>query len=124
MLDVLHVICTRLRLGLLSVHVGDGSRRSEEIVKNLELRLSMRLSSLLLLSPGWPRGKPFASWAADSGLILAFARDLFIRPRHTSDLTIGTPVATLPGASRRVIGLASEPVGPVSVHCDWVRQKV
>ena len=53
-LDVLHVICTRLRPGHLSVCVGDGSRRSEEIVKNLELRLSMRLyssssSSLLLL---------------------------------------------------------------------------
>ena len=29
--------------GHLSVRVGDSSRRSEEIVKNLELRLSMRL---------------------------------------------------------------------------------
>ena len=28
-----HVICTQLRLGHLSVHVGDSSRRSEEIVK-------------------------------------------------------------------------------------------
>ena len=35
----LHVICTRLRQGNLSVHAGDGSPRSEEIVKNLELRL-------------------------------------------------------------------------------------
>ena len=39
MLDVisagqLHVICTRLRLNHLSVRVGDGSRRSEEIVKH------------------------------------------------------------------------------------------
>ena len=33
---------------------------------------------------------------------------------HTSDLKIGTPVATLPG----IIGLALELVGPVSVYCD------
>ena len=32
-LDVLHVICTRLRTGQLSMHVGDGSQHSEEIVK-------------------------------------------------------------------------------------------
>ena len=31
-LDVLHVVCTRLRPGHLSVRVGDGSLRSEEIV--------------------------------------------------------------------------------------------
>ena len=35
---------------------------------------------------------------------------------HTSDLKIGTSVATLPGA----LGL----VGPVSLYCDWVRYKV
>ena len=35
-LHVLHMMCTRLRPGHLSVRVGDGSRRSEEIVKNLE----------------------------------------------------------------------------------------
>ena len=46
---MLHVICTRLRPGHLSVCVGDSLRRSEEIVKkNLELRLLTR--SLLLLS--------------------------------------------------------------------------
>ena len=32
-LDVLHVICLRLRQGHLSVRVGDSSRRREEIVK-------------------------------------------------------------------------------------------
>ena len=37
------VICTRLRPGHLSVRVGDGSRRSEEIIKNLVLRLGIRL---------------------------------------------------------------------------------
>ena len=42
---MLHVICTRLRPGHLSVRVGDGLGRSEEIVKkNLELRFSMLLS--------------------------------------------------------------------------------
>ena len=46
-LCVLHVICTRVRSGHLGVHVGDGSRRSEEIVKNLALRLWMRLLLLL-----------------------------------------------------------------------------
>ena len=37
------VWCTWLRLGHLSVRVGDSSRRSERIAKNLELRLWMRL---------------------------------------------------------------------------------
>ena len=46
-LDVLHLICTRLHLGHL--YVGDGSRRSEEIVRNLELHLWIRLLLLLLL---------------------------------------------------------------------------
>ena len=39
---------------------------------------------------------------------------------HTSDLKIGTPVATLPGVIGSVLGL----VGPVSVYCDRVRWKV
>ena len=33
---------------------------------------------------------------------------------HTTDLQVGTPVATLPGS---VLGL----VGLVSVYCDWMR---
>ena len=45
---MLHVICTRLRLDHLSVRVGDGSWRCEEIVKNLEQRLGMRILLLLL----------------------------------------------------------------------------
>ena len=36
---MLLVICTQLRLGHLSIRVGDSSRRSEEIVKNLEFHL-------------------------------------------------------------------------------------
>ena len=46
----LHVVCTRLGLSHLSVRVGDSSRRSVDIVKNLELRLSMLLLLLLLTS--------------------------------------------------------------------------
>ena len=47
---MLHVLCcTRLRPGHLSVRVGDSSQGSEEIVKSLDLRLSMRLLSLLIL---------------------------------------------------------------------------
>ena len=44
--------CTRLRPGHLSERVGDSSRRSEEIVKNLELHLSIRL--LTYLCPSLP----------------------------------------------------------------------
>ena len=36
---MLHVICSRLHPGHLSVCVGDSSGRSEEIAKNLELHL-------------------------------------------------------------------------------------
>ena len=38
-----------MRPGHLSIHVGDGLRCSEEIVKNLDLRPSMRLLLLLIL---------------------------------------------------------------------------
>ena len=41
----------------------------------------------------------------------------FSRSSHTSDLKIGTPVATLPGIPGPALGF----VGPVSVYCDWVR---
>ena len=44
------MIYTPLCPGLLSVRVGDSSWRSEEIVKNLELRLSMRLLLLLIIN--------------------------------------------------------------------------
>ena len=48
-LIMLHVICTRLRPGLLSVRVGGSSRRREEIVNISIMRLSVRLLLLLLL---------------------------------------------------------------------------
>ena len=42
------MICKQLHPGHLRVRVGDGSRCSEEILKNLELCLGMRLVLLLL----------------------------------------------------------------------------
>ena len=44
---------------------------------------------------------------------------IFSGSSYTSDLKIGTPVASLPGAG--VIGSALGLVGSVSVYCDWVR---
>ena len=48
-LDVLHMICTCP--GHLSLHTGDSTWRNEEIVKNLEFHLSMRL--LLCIKVVW-----------------------------------------------------------------------
>ena len=45
--------------------------------------------------------------------------EIFPGSSHSSDIKLGTPVATLPGAIGPVLGLA----GPVSVFCDLVRWK-
>ena len=47
--------------------------------------------------PLWPSGKASASRAEDPGFESCLCRDFF-GSSHTSDLKIGTPVATLPGA--------------------------
>ena len=62
--------------------------------------------------------KASASGSEDSGFESSLRRD-FVGLSHTSDLKIGAPVATLPGAwhYRSAVGL----VGPVSVYRDWVR---
>ena len=60
--------------------------------------------------------KASASTAEDPGFESSLRRD-FPRSSHTSDLEIGTPVATLPG----VTGSALRLVGLVSVYCDWER---
>ena len=49
--------------------------------------------------PRWPSGKASASRAEDPGFKSRLHRDFF-GSSHTSDLKIGTPVATLPGAWR------------------------
>ena len=49
--------------------------------------------------PRWPSGKASASTAEDPGFESRLRRD-FLGLSHTSDLKIGTPVATLPGVWR------------------------
>ena len=56
-------------------------------------------SSLRMLPPRWPSGKASASRAEGPGFESRLRRD-FSGSSHTSDLNIGTPVATLPGAWR------------------------
>ena len=58
--------------------------------------------------------KASASRVEDPGFESRLHRDFFLRSSHTSDLKIGTPVATLPGA-----GSVLELVGPMLVYCDW-----
>ena len=49
--------------------------------------------------PRWPSGKASTSGAEDPGFESRLRGD-FSGSSHTSDLKIGTPVATLPGAWR------------------------
>ena len=55
---------------------------------------------LLNRPPHWPSGKASASRAEDPGFKSRWRWDFFWGSSHTSDLKIGTPVATLPGAWR------------------------
>ena len=112
-LDVLHVFYARLLSGHSCVHVGDSSRRSEEMIKNLELHLSMKSLSSLCASTGGVT--PVHSHFPDRlvGLVVRCpprerkipgsnpaCDGIFSGSSHTSDFKIGTPVATLPGAWR------------------------
>ena len=60
--------------------------------------------------------KASTSRAADLGLNLAFAVDLYSNSSHTSDLKLRTLVTTLPGTwqIRSALGL----IGLVSIYCD------
>ena len=62
--------------------------------------------------------KASASGAEDPGFESRFRQDLS-RSSHTSDLNIGTPVATLPGAWHYRVNAGTG--RPVSVYCDWMR---
>ena len=75
--------------------------------------------SILIRPPRWPSVKAFTSGAEDPGFESRLRRD-FSGPSLTSDLKIGTPVATLPGAWH-IIGSALLLVGLVSVYRDWAR---
>ena len=50
---MLHVICTRLRLGHLSVRVGDSSRRCEEIVKKSRIAPLNAIIIIIINLTGW-----------------------------------------------------------------------
>ena len=65
----------------------------------------------------WPRGKRPPRERAYLGSIPAF---LFSRSSHTSGFEIDNS-SGYPARHLAVIGSALELVGPVSVHCDWVR---
>ena len=56
--------------------------------------------------PGWPSGKASASRAEDPVSNPACAR-IFSGSSHTSDLKIGTPVATMPGAWRYRVSIGT-----------------
>ena len=60
--------------------------------------------------------KASASKAEDPGFGSRLRFGDFSGSSHTSDLKVGTPVATLPS----VAGSTLELIGPVSVYFDWV----
>ena len=61
--------------------------------------------------------KASISRAEDPGFDYRMRIEQFSGSSHSSDLKIGAPVTTLPGAWRYRVSL-------VSVYCDWVKQKV
>ena len=67
--------------------------------------------------------KASVSRAEDPGFDSRLCRGEFSGSSHTSDLTIGTPVA-IPCQAPGVLGSALGLVGPVSVYCDWMRWNV
>ena len=131
------MICTQFPSGHLSVRVGDTSRRSE-IVKKLELCLSMRLLvlSLLLIYTFTFQKKKQTIKDTDVchehhpssyhlvGLVVkasaSRAEDPRFKSRLHQDFFGSSHTSDLPGVIGSVLGL----VGLVSVHCDWVRLNV
>ena len=84
---MLDVICSRLRPGHLSVRVGDGSRRSEEIVKHLELGLWMRLLFFGVYLSFLPKG---CNLVVVGGLVSRWPWELCWRE---TCLLVGTPMS-------------------------------
>ena len=127
---MLHVICTRLRPGHLSVCVGDSSRRSEGNIKK-NPRIASVSAIIVIVTVTWSQGKQqqqqqqqlqqhpknkketsrldglvvkaSTSGAEDPGIESRLRRD-FSGSNHTSDL--------------KIIGSALGLVSPVSVYCD------
>ena len=72
---------------------------------------SFTIIFLLCRLPCWPSGKASVSRAEDPGFESRLHRD-FLGSSHTSDLKIGTPVATLPGAWRYTYRVSTRTGGP------------
>ena len=70
--------------------------------------------------PHWPIGQGIRLESCRPGFDSLLHQD-FSGLSHTSDLKIGTPVATLPAAWHYTMGSALGLSGLVSVYCDWVR---
>ena len=92
-----------------------GTHGREDLV-NATITLNAEEEELEFLVIYRPVVKAPASTAEDPGLESRLRRG-FSGSSHTSDLKIGTPVATVLDAwgYRSALGL----VGPVSVYCDW-----
>ena len=86
------------------------TRDPQRISSFFLLLLCNRLAGLVV--------KASASGAKDPGFESRLRQDVS-GSSHTSDLKIGTPVATLPGAWHYRDRLRL--VGPVAVYCDWAR---
>ena len=76
------------------------------------------------LPPRWPSGKASASRAEGPGFSYPACTGIFLGSSHTSDLNIGTPVATLPGAWRYRGQRWDWSARCHYTHCDRVRWKV
>ena len=88
----------------------------------LSVRLHEHLSKQIRDRLVGPVVKASASRAEDPWLDSRLRYGDFSGLSHTSDLKIGTPVATLPGAWRYRVSARTGWL--VSVHCELVRYKV
>ena len=94
--------------GVVSLHHVDVSRHFCAVLYMVIVLILSHIHCLIGLAV-----KASTSRAEDPGI--------FPGSSHTSDLKIGTPVATLPDAWCYIIESVSGLVSPVSVYCYWVR---
>ena len=94
--NVLHMNCTQLHPGHLSVHVGNSSQHSEEIVKILNCTFQCNhcyyypFSCLMwgLWQPLWPSGKVLALRGGDTGIKALFALSADLQIRRKCDVML------------------------------------
>ena len=73
-------------------------------------------------APRWLSGQGVHLKSGRSRLRIPIAPEILSGSSHTSDFKL--PLHWLPCQALGIIGSALGLVGPVSVYCDWVRQKV